>query len=63
MFNQLTVVQMLLSKLMIVSVGYCWNEFNEEDWDFLLSNQRCWIQSAVVMMEDVAENINGLVDS
>ncbi|KAG4966424.1 hypothetical protein JHK85_041399 [Glycine max] len=65
MFNQLTVVQMLLSKLMIVSVGYCWNEFNEEDWDFLLSNQRCWIQSAVVMMEDVAENINasGVVNS
>ncbi|KAK7372192.1 hypothetical protein VNO80_05564 [Phaseolus coccineus] len=63
MFNQLTVVQMLLSKLMIVSVGYCWNEFSKEDWDFLLSNLRCWIQSAVVMMEDVTENINGLVDS
>jgi len=63
MFNQLTVVQMLLSKLMIVSVGYCWNEFSKEDWDFLLSNLRCWIQSAVVVMEDVTENINGLVDS
>ncbi|TKY56563.1 E3 ubiquitin-protein ligase listerin [Spatholobus suberectus] len=63
MFNQLTVVQMLLSKLMIVSVGYCWNEFSEEDWDFFLSNIRSWIQSAVVIMEDVAENINGLVDS
>ncbi|RDX61954.1 E3 ubiquitin-protein ligase listerin, partial [Mucuna pruriens] len=63
MFNQLKVVQMLLSKLMIVSVGYCWNEFNDEDWGFLLSNLRCWIQSAVVLMEDVAENINGLVDS
>ncbi|CAJ1970731.1 unnamed protein product [Sphenostylis stenocarpa] len=63
MFNQLTVVQMLLSKLMIVSVGYCWNDFSKEDWDFLLCNLRCWIQSAVVMMEDVAENINGLVDS
>ncbi|XP_020237904.1 E3 ubiquitin-protein ligase listerin isoform X2 [Cajanus cajan] len=63
MFIQLTVVQILLSKLMIVSVGYCWSEFSEEDWDFLLSNLRCWIQSAIVMMEDVAENINGLVDS
>ncbi|KAK7385599.1 hypothetical protein VNO78_31325 [Psophocarpus tetragonolobus] len=62
-FNQLTVVQMLLSKLMIVSVGYCWNEFSEEDWDFLLSNLKCWIQSAVVIMEDIAENINSLVDS
>lgn len=63
MINQLTVVQMLLSKLMIVSVGYCCIEFSEEDWDFLLSNLRCWIQSTVVMMEDVAENINSLVDS
>ncbi|GAU13221.1 hypothetical protein TSUD_245910 [Trifolium subterraneum] len=63
MTNQLPVVQMLLSKLMVVSVGYCWNEFNEEDWDFLLSNLRSWIQSVVVMMEDVAENVNGLVDA
>lgn len=62
MINQLPVVQMLLSKLMVVSVGYCWDEFSEEDWDFLLSNLRCWIQSAAVIMEDVAENVNGLVD-
>ncbi|KAK7276086.1 hypothetical protein RIF29_17218 [Crotalaria pallida] len=61
--NQLQVVQMLLSKLMVVSVGYCWNEFCEEDWDFLLSNLRGWIQSAAVVMEDVAENVNGFVDS
>lgn len=61
--NQLQVVQILLSKLMVVSVGYCWNEFCEEDWDFLLSNLRCWIQSAAVVMEDVAENVNGFVDS
>ncbi|CAI8583764.1 unnamed protein product [Vicia faba] len=63
MTNQLPVVQMLLSKLMAVSVGYCWNDFNEEDWEFLLSNLRCWIQSVVVMMEDVTENVNGLVDN
>ncbi|MED6194528.1 hypothetical protein PIB30_029435 [Stylosanthes scabra] len=53
--NQLPEVQMLLSKLMVVSVGYCWNEFCDEDWDFLLSNLRSWIQSTVVKMEDVAE--------
>ncbi|KAJ7982619.1 E3 ubiquitin-protein ligase listerin [Quillaja saponaria] len=56
--NQLPVVQMLLSKLSVVSVGYCWNEFTEEDWDFLLSNVRGWIQSVAVMMEDVAEDAN-----
>ncbi|XLU23042.1 hypothetical protein S245_059108 [Arachis hypogaea] len=54
---------MLLSELMVVSVGYCLNEFSDEDWDFLFSNLRSWIQSTVVKMEDVAENVNGLVDS
>nr|XP_027187689.1 E3 ubiquitin-protein ligase listerin isoform X2 [Cicer arietinum] len=63
MTNHLPVVQMLLSRLMVVSVGYCWNEFSEEDWDFLLFNLRCWIQSVVVMMEDTTENVNGLVDN
>lgn len=61
--NQLPVVQMLLSKLMLVSVGYCWKEFSYEDWDFLLSNLRSWIQSVAVMMEDIAENVDALVDN
>lgn len=64
MINQLPMVQTLLSKLMVVAVGYCWKEFSYEDWDFLLANLRFWIQSAVVMMEDIAENVNdALVDS
>ncbi|XP_038680260.1 E3 ubiquitin-protein ligase listerin isoform X2 [Tripterygium wilfordii] len=54
-------VQMLLSKLMIISVGYCWKEFIDEDWEFFFSHLRCWIQSAVVMMEEVAENINDAI--
>ncbi|KAK6234537.1 hypothetical protein SCA6_009874 [Theobroma cacao] len=59
--NQLPVVQMLLSKLMVISVGCCWREFDEEDWEFLFSHLRCWIESAVVMMEEVAENVNDAV--
>ncbi|XWS74417.1 hypothetical protein CRYUN_Cryun02cG0214200 [Craigia yunnanensis] len=55
--NQLPVVPMLLSKLMVISVGYCWREFDEEDWEFLFFHLRCWIESAVVMMEEVAENV------
>nr|POE66372.1 e3 ubiquitin-protein ligase listerin [Quercus suber] len=61
--NQLPVVQMLLSKLLVISLGYCWKEFNEEDWEFLLSNIRRWIQSAVVMMEEVAESVNDAITS
>lgn len=59
--NQLPVVQMLLSQLMVISVGYCWKEFDEDDWGFLFSHLSCWIQSAVVMMEEVAENVNDAI--
>ncbi|XVF20393.1 hypothetical protein REPUB_Repub11eG0194700 [Reevesia pubescens] len=59
--NLLPVVQMLLSKLMVISVGYCWREFDDEDWEFLFFHLRCWIESAVVMMEEVAENVNDAV--
>lgn len=59
--SQLPVVQILLSKLMAVSVGYCWKEFDEEDWDFVLFHLRRWIESAVVMMEEVAENVDDAI--
>lgn len=59
--NKLPEVQMLLSELMVISVGYCWKEFNEEDWEFLLSHLRRWIQSAVIMMEEIAENVNNAI--
>ncbi len=61
--NQLPVVQMLLSKLIVISIGYCWKEFDEEDWEFLLSHIRRWIQSAVVVMEEFAESVNDAITS
>lgn len=59
--NKLPVVQMLLSKLIVVSVGYCSDEFDEDDWDFVLYRLRWWIESTVVMMEEVAENVNDAI--
>ncbi|KAI3781450.1 hypothetical protein L2E82_11465 [Cichorium intybus] len=56
--NKLPVVQMLLSKLTVVTIGYCWTEFDQEDWEFLLYKSRFWIESAVVSMEEVAESVN-----
>lgn len=53
--------QMLLSRLMTISACYCGDDFAEEDWDFVLSQVKLWIQLAVVMMEDVAENVNDLI--
>ncbi|XP_038895284.1 E3 ubiquitin-protein ligase listerin isoform X5 [Benincasa hispida] len=54
-------VQMLLSELMVVSVGYCWKLFNDEDWEFLLVQLMSWIQSAVVIMEEIAESVNDII--
>ncbi|CAI9107100.1 OLC1v1006386C1 [Oldenlandia corymbosa var. corymbosa] len=56
--NKLPAVQVLLSKLILVSVAYCWEDFSEDDWQFILYHVRWWIESAVVTMEEVAENIN-----
>ncbi|KAF8397167.1 hypothetical protein HHK36_016074 [Tetracentron sinense] len=59
--NQLPVVKMLLSKLTAISVGYCWKEFDEDDWEFVLSQLQGWIESAVVMMEEITENVDEAV--
>lgn len=59
--NKLPVVQILLSKLILVAVAYCWEEFSEDDWEFVLYRFRWWIEAAVIMMEDVAENVNDVM--
>ncbi|KAJ9556872.1 hypothetical protein OSB04_011486, partial [Centaurea solstitialis] len=59
--NKLPVVQMLLSKLAVVVVGYCWAEFSEEDWEFILYKSRWYIESVVVLMEEVAESVNDTI--
>ncbi|XP_043725325.1 E3 ubiquitin-protein ligase listerin isoform X2 [Telopea speciosissima] len=59
--NQLSAVQVILSKLIVVSVAYCWKNFDVDDWDFVLSQVRGWIESAVLLMEEIAENIDNLV--
>lgn len=52
-----------LSRLIAVSVGYCWQEFDENDWAFVLSQLRRWIESAVVLMEEMAENVDSLTNA
>ncbi|XP_068634592.1 E3 ubiquitin-protein ligase listerin [Aristolochia californica] len=49
--------KMILANLMAVSLAYCWQNFCEEDLEFLLGNIRSWIQAAVVPIEEVAEMI------
>ncbi|XP_060206970.1 E3 ubiquitin-protein ligase listerin isoform X1 [Lycium barbarum] len=59
--NKLPVVQILLSKVILVAVAYCWEEFSEDDWEFVLYRFRWWIERAVVVMEEVAENVNDVI--
>lgn len=56
--NKLPLVQKLMSELVIISVAYCWEYFDEDDWKFVLHQLRFWIEAAVVMMEEIVENIN-----
>lgn len=60
--NHPPAVQLLLSKLIAVSVGYCWKEFDEEDWEYVFSRLRHWIQSVVVIMEEITENVDDTVN-
>ncbi|KAJ8561486.1 hypothetical protein K7X08_033963 [Anisodus acutangulus] len=59
--NKLPVVQILLSKMILVAVAYCWEEFSEDDWEFVLYRFRWWIEAAVVVMEEVAKNVNDVI--
>ncbi|KAL0735081.1 hypothetical protein Bca4012_011291 [Brassica carinata] len=59
--TQLPAVQILLARLIAVAVSYCGNDFNEEDWDFVFSNLKRLIQSAVVVMEETSENVNDFI--
>ncbi|XP_057789666.1 E3 ubiquitin-protein ligase listerin [Salvia miltiorrhiza] len=56
--NKLPLVQKLVSELVVISVAYCWEDFDEDDWKFALHQLRFWIEAAVVMIEEIVENIN-----
>ncbi|CAN6467178.1 unnamed protein product [Victoria cruziana] len=50
-------------KLLAVCVGYCWPEFNVEDWNFVILQLHKWIEAAVVVMEEMTENIDAIFQS
>ncbi|WOK95851.1 E3 ubiquitin-protein ligase [Canna indica] len=54
-------VQIILAKLTAISVGYCWQEFDENDWNYVLDKSHKWIESSVLLMEDIAESIDDAV--
>lgn len=59
--NQSQFAQNTLSKLTSVAVSYCWKEFNGDDWEFVLSLVRRWIEPAVMLIEEIAENVDEII--
>lgn len=55
--------QMVLEKLTALSAGYCWKEFSEDDWHFVLNSLQRSIESSVLLMEEMAEKVDELVMS
>lgn len=53
--------ELCLTKLMAVAIVYCWQEFRDDDWAFVLAQLRKWLDVAVSSMEDLAEGINDVV--
>ncbi|RWW23373.1 hypothetical protein GW17_00012387 [Ensete ventricosum] len=54
-------VQIHQAKLTAVSVGYCWQEFVEDDWNYVLDKSHRWLESSVLLMEEIAESIDDAI--
>ncbi|KAL3679930.1 hypothetical protein R1sor_022886 [Riccia sorocarpa] len=50
-------VDLTLAKLVAAATAYSWLNFGVEEWEFILSRLRSWMEDAVVDAEDLTENI------
>ncbi|KAG0483597.1 hypothetical protein HPP92_011681 [Vanilla planifolia] len=53
--------EMIIAKLTVVTVAYCWEEFQEEDWNFVFFKLNKWLESSVFLMEEMAESLDDAV--
>ena len=53
--------ELSLAQLMAVNIGYCWKEFGENEWVFVLAQLRKWLESVVGHMEELVEGIHDVV--
>uniref|UniRef100_A0A0D9YKV3 E3 ubiquitin-protein ligase listerin n=1 Tax=Oryza glumipatula TaxID=40148 RepID=A0A0D9YKV3_9ORYZ len=56
-----TMVELLGVKLIAVMVGYCWTELQENDLHFVFHTVQKWIESAVLLVEEMTDAINDAV--
>lgn len=54
-------VELLGVKLTAVMVGYCWTKLGENDWCFVFRILRKWIESSVLLVEEMTDSINDAV--
>ncbi|GJN13843.1 hypothetical protein PR202_gb00591 [Eleusine coracana subsp. coracana] len=54
-------VELLGVKLIEVTVGYCWTNLDENDWCFLFCIVFKWIESSVLLVEEMTDGINDAV--
>ncbi|XP_042375342.1 E3 ubiquitin-protein ligase listerin-like isoform X4 [Zingiber officinale] len=53
--------QIILGKLIAVSVGYCWQKFDKDDWSFVLDNSHRWLESSVLLLEEITDSIDDAI--
>lgn len=54
-------LQVILGKLTAISVGYCWQLFNEDDWNYVLDRSYRWVEASVLLMEEIAESVDNAI--
>uniref|UniRef100_A0ACD5YC06 Uncharacterized protein n=1 Tax=Avena sativa TaxID=4498 RepID=A0ACD5YC06_AVESA len=54
-------VELLGVKLTAVMVGYCWTKLGENDWCFVFRILQKWIESSVLLVEEMTDSINDAV--
>ncbi|KAL2613161.1 hypothetical protein R1flu_024853 [Riccia fluitans] len=56
------IVELTLAKLVAAATAYGWFSFGVDEWEFILSRLRSWMEDAVVDAEDFTENISSVVE-
>ncbi|KAL8129875.1 hypothetical protein V2J09_019030 [Rumex salicifolius] len=56
--TEIQVAQVLVSRLVMVAVGYCWEEFEDDDWLFVLSQLKCWMEAVILPLEEAIEGLD-----
>lgn len=54
-------VELLGVKLTAIMAGYCWTKLEENDWCFVFQMVRKWIESSVLLVEEMTDGVNDAV--